>query len=127
MRKTTSFIPFSTLLLLTGCAVPIATPYQAIKNNEGYVSRQISSGEYEIQVRGNRVTTRPTLVNHFNRRAKELCGHDHFEGEIFQKSYTHITEGKTTSFSVSGIPIYHHTPETMSDLPYVSGTVRCSP
>ncbi|HQS83711.1 MAG: hypothetical protein B7Y25_03185 [Alphaproteobacteria bacterium 16-39-46] len=103
--------------ILVGCQAPISTPYQPLKNNEGYVDRKVSENCYEIQVRGNYLTTYPTLVNHFNRRANELC-----KGNIHKIT---IVEEKTTSINDGQITGHVYVSTTVSSLPYVVGQVIC--
>ncbi len=110
-----------TLLILSivvaGCRAPTSTPYQPLVNNEGYNDRKLSKSEFEIQIRGNYLTTYPTLVNHFQRRAQELCGHRKPECKIAQENTTNIVDGQLNGQS--------YTPTTVASLPYITGTVKC--
>lgn len=119
MNKTYTLLFCAVSLLLSGCAnIPVATPYQPLKNSEGYISRKISENEYEIQVRGNSITTHPTLVNHFNRRATELCGSSNYRSKFSESRYSQFHDAVATR--------YYFIPNSTSDLPYVSGKVTCN-
>ena len=115
LKKSLYLVPLMASLL--GCQSPTSTPYQPLKNNEGYVDRKISENCYEIQVRGNYLTTYPTLVNHFNRRANELC-----KGNIHKIT---IAEEKTTTINEGQIKGQIYISTTVSSLPYVVGQVIC--
>jgi hypothetical protein len=107
-------------LILTGCSTPKSTPYQPLEKGEGYTSRQLEDG-HEIQVRGNHVTTHATLENHFHKRAKEICHPKDYKGEISKEVLTNV---KDAEFSAYG-HAYSYTPTTISQLPYVTGQVKC--
>ena len=126
-------IPF----LLCACGAPMATPYQPIINGEGYSDREIGKDEYEIQVRGNQITSYETLVMHFDRRASELCQGHNYDSSLRKKETTHISDGQVYSnsyyttynngYNTTYQNNYYTTyvPPSLSKQAYVSGTVKC--
>ena len=114
----------SILFLLSACgttAQPTATPYQPLINNEGYADREIGKDEYEIQVRGNYITTHETLIMHFDRRASELCQGNNYDSSLEKKKITNITDARYHNHHY----YFTYTPATLSTQAYVSGTVKC--
>lgn len=103
--------------LLSGCVTHTATQYQPLKENEGYQDRQIRPGTYEIEVRGNNITTHETLVAHFHRRAQELCPMG-YACDVSSRITTHITDGHL----IRG-PVY--IPRQVYNSPYVTGEITC--
>ncbi|WP_240433581.1 CC0125/CC1285 family lipoprotein [Solimonas sp. K1W22B-7] len=66
-------------LLLAGCAT--TTPYQPMKNGQGYGDQRIESNRYRVSFSGNSSTPRETVENYLLFRAAELTlqnGYDYF-------------------------------------------------
>lgn len=66
-------------LLLAGCAT--MTPYQPLRNGEGYSEQRIESHRYRVLFTGNAATPRQTVENYLLFRAAELtlaAGYDYF-------------------------------------------------
>lgn len=66
-------------LLLAGCAG--ITPYQPMKNGQGYSEQRIESNRYRINFAGNSSTPRDTVENYLLFRSAELTlqqGYDYF-------------------------------------------------
>lgn len=66
-------------LLLAGCAT--VTPYQPMKNGQGYGDQRIENNRYRINFAGNSTTPRETVENYLLFRAAELTlqqGYDYF-------------------------------------------------
>jgi hypothetical protein len=80
MRKPMKIMRYASALAgcltLAGCA----TGYGAATGmwNWGYEDRQIEPGVYEISFKATESTKRNDVLAYWQRRAIELCGHDHF-------------------------------------------------
>ena len=77
--------PFSTgaaallALLLAGCAT--VTPYQPLKDGQGYAEQRIEPNRFRVSFAGNSSTPRETVENYLLFRATELTllnGYDYF-------------------------------------------------
>jgi len=67
------------VLLLSACAT--VTPYQPLKEGEGYTEQRIESTRYRVSFAGNSITPRETVENYLLFRAAELTlqqGYDYF-------------------------------------------------
>jgi len=106
------------IIFISACA-KTPTKYEPMLGNQstGYTERQIAEGSYEIQVRGNVVTTYPTLEDYFHRRASELCGSTQYSSDITEETNLVIRDGVLTS--------YLFIPTSMAQLPHITGTVQC--
>jgi len=67
------------VLLLSACAT--VTPYQPLREGEGYTEQRIESTRYRVSFAGNSITPRETVENYLLFRAAELTlqqGYDYF-------------------------------------------------
>ena len=55
------------------CLAACATPYGPKGPMGGYTDFRVSDGKFAVTVDGNGFTDRATLMQHFHRRAKEIC------------------------------------------------------
>lgn len=113
------------LLCITACVAKTPTAYQPLpmkevfheNNNGGYIDRQLSEQEYEIQVRGNQYTDHALLVEYFHRRAAELCGSDHYQATLKEEYHSTIQHPVYAG--------YYFIPANRYDIEHVTGKVLC--
>ncbi len=60
-------------LSATGCATTGPTPYQSIKNGEGYQENKVGEDQYLVEFRGNNKTTTAVTKNYMLYRCAELA------------------------------------------------------
>jgi hypothetical protein len=99
------------LLLLVGCATP--TPYQVREGGQGYYDREVLPGVYDVSFEANRKTPRWVVMEHWYRRAAEICGGpDRYE---------------ILGLNTSGENVVVNTPTLLDvyNLPAVEGRIRC--
>jgi hypothetical protein len=104
-------------LLVAGCT-PDPVEYVAASNNTsgGYRDRMIARGVYEIQVTGNSEKDTANLRKYFDRRATELCNHNHFRPYgLTQDKYRYLQD----TYQL-------FTPRIESVRPYLTGRVDCN-
>ncbi len=74
-------IPIMVAAAFTLCACVTTTPYQPLKDGEGYSDQRIESNRYTVRFFGNAQTPRQTVENYLLYRAAELTlasGYDYF-------------------------------------------------
>lgn len=82
------------LVLITGCT---ATPYQKMGFTGGYEDTHIKENTYYVNVQTNAYTRQATAVQHFHRRAKELCFENGYEDyRIFNERDTSGAAGTSS-------------------------------
>jgi hypothetical protein len=90
------------LILLAGCA----TPYGPKSLMGGYTDFTVSADTFGVTVDGNAYTDRATLMQHFHRRARELCdGEYEFKTDIATDSQLVLTKsymGNVDRHSITG-------------------------
>jgi ribosome biogenesis GTPase A len=107
---------------ITGCTIS-PTTYKPFTNpsfsdGNGYLDREIAPGRYEIQVRGNKVTSHETLESHLDRRAEELCGSRKYQKTNIKKEYRTLIVDSPNAALLFVSPHQH-------ELPYIESEVTC--
>ncbi len=90
------------LLALAAGACATATPYQPLRDGEGFIDQRIESNRYRIRFVGNASTPRETVENYLLYRAAELslqAGYDYF---ILADQKTHAQTSYYQTFGFSG-------------------------
>lgn len=92
------------LVLLLCCGCP--TPYESSGLMGGFSDFQVDADTFAVTVDGNAFTDRATLMEHFHRRARELCAGEYdFQSNIATDTNIIVTKdfaGSYNKHSVTG-------------------------
>lgn len=90
-------------LWLGGCAT--ATPYQSLRDGEGYAEQRLESNRYRVSYRGNGATPRETVENYLMYRAAEVTLNNGYDWFLIADRQTRADAARSGNGVSSGVGI----------------------